>query len=86
MKYAALLRQIRQLRAALPQQGVTITITGGIPDEYKVPAPPPPGSDLLRQARLFRRPATARVEPAHAPKAAEAPNSKRAPLAPKAAP
>jgi hypothetical protein len=73
MKYAPLFRQIRQLRAQLPVAGQTITIHGGLPADYVAPAAAPPGVDLQKQARAFKRPAAPGKSPAQASDAAEGP-------------
>jgi hypothetical protein len=58
VKYRGLLNEVKKLRAQLaPSAGITIRISGGLPegfDPQKQPEPaPPPGSDLHAQHRAF---------------------------------
>jgi hypothetical protein len=72
VKYAALRNRIAAIEAALLPRHVKITITGGL-DGYAAPAARPPGSDLAKQAKLFRRPAQAPAEAAGASEVADPP-------------
>jgi hypothetical protein len=57
VKYSGLRKQLAALRAQLPARGITIRITGGLPENWEPAKPAPPGADLKAQHRIFGRPA-----------------------------
>ena len=59
----------------LPPRGLTITITGGLPDGFDIDAKPadPPGRDLREQAKIFGKSRKAAPKPSpEAPPASSA--------------
>jgi hypothetical protein len=56
MKYIGLRNQLLALKAQLPQRGIKIVITGGVPDDLAAQPEPPGGIDLKHQHRAFARP------------------------------
>jgi hypothetical protein len=77
VKHGAFRTRVASIEARIGVKGAKITITGGLPPDYKPAEPKPGGADLHEQARAFRQAAGASETSKPASEASPDPKSRQ---------